>query len=172
MKNSLTFKFGKLLMRFSPLKICIIDDVATYFNEDMLKLAKVNMNIKFERLYSINTSKLASLVKSPPDIFILDIKGIVENDVGKDGFDIAKHLSENTPSFIVITSAHQFHLKNRKHYGDYTLTERLLTPIDFAEELNLIIKTYLEEKLKFYKKIFFKMGFKIVKHSTVPVSSS
>lgn len=165
MKSRKLSSFGKFLMKIQPLKICIIDDVESYFNRDMLSLASANGNIYFERWYKIGSLELKNLIQNNRDIVILDIKGIVEDDIGKDGFDIAKYLSETTSSFIVTTSAHKFKLKNRTYYGDYVMSDRLLTPVDFASELDVIIEEYLSKKLKPYKKVFFKLGYKFFKKS-------
>jgi hypothetical protein len=163
MKSKKTMLFGKILMKIQPLKICIIDDVESYFNKTMLNIASADGNLIFERWDKIGELELKNLVQSPRDIVILDIKGIVDPAIGKDGFDIAKHLHQNTPSYIVTTSAHKFKLKNRDYYGDYVLTERLLTPIDFIDELNYIISDYLEKRIKPYQKLIFKMGLKLAK---------
>jgi len=152
---------GKLLMKIQPIRICIIDDVDSYFNKTMLNLAGADGNLIFERWNKIGELELKNLVQSPRDIVILDIKGIVDREIGKDGFDIAKYLHENTPSYIVTTSAHKFKLKNRSYYGDYVLAERLLTPLDFIDELNFIIGDYLETRLKPYRKLLFKVGLKL-----------
>mgnify|MGYP002784930931 CR=1 FL=1 len=158
MKNNIFYKTGILLMKLSPINICIIDDVKAYFNEQMLTVAASKGNINFERYYKCDATLLKNLVSNPRDILILDIKGTPTPDIGKDGFDIAKHISTNTSTFVVITSAHKYQLKNRENYGDYILTERLLTPIDFTYELNLIIETYLKKKVKLYSKVVYKLG--------------
>lgn len=150
-------------MRLSPLKICIIDDVDSYFNEEMLSLARNSYPIHFERWSSIGHNELNDLTLHPRDIVILDIKGIIKDNIGKDGFDVSKHLMNNTRSFVAITSAHKFQLQNKNVYGDYVLTERLMTPIDFVDELNSMISLYLSRKQKVYQKIFYKIGFKLLK---------
>ena len=40
----------------------------------------------------------------------------------------------------------------------YVISERLMTPVDFCDELNTMINIYLKQKTKIYKKIVFKLG--------------
>lgn len=164
MKNGRYYNLGIFFTKISPLKIVIIDDVKTYFNETMLSIARSKGNINFERYYKCDSFLLANLVASPRDILIVDIKGTITSDIGKDGFDIAKHIYNNTSTYVAITSAHKFHLKNRESYGDYVMSERLMTPIDFNDELNIIIEQYLEKKTKIYEKLLFKLGMKLISY--------
>lgn len=158
MKNKVLHSFGKGLMKLAPIKIIIIDDVATYFNEQMLSTAAANGNISFERYSKCDATLLKSLVSNPRDILIIDIKGTVKKDIGKDGFDVAIHVHKNTNTFVVITSAHKHHLKNQTNYGDYVIEDRLLTPIDFSNEINYIIDLYLKRKIATYKKFIYMIG--------------
>ena len=158
MKNKYTNRLGKFLLKLTPLKVCIIDDTKAYFNEQMLLTASASGEYCFEREFKCNSIILNDLLKYPRDIVIIDIKGTTTEDIGKDGFDVAKVLLQKTSSFIVTTSAHKFHLKNRDQYGDYVITDRLLTAIDFIEELETISSIYLKRKIKFYQKITFKVG--------------
>lgn len=158
MKNGILSNTGKFFMKLSPLRIIIIDDVKSYFNENMLSIASANGNISFERYYKCDGILLKNLVENPRDILIMDIKGTVTSDIGKDGFDVANHIYKNTNTFVTTTSAHKFHLKNRENFGDYIISERLMTPIDFCEEINIIIDKYLKQKTKINQKLFFKLG--------------
>ena len=158
MKNKFLNNFGKGLMKLSPLKVIIIDDVETYFNEQMLSIASANGNITFERYKKCDATLLKSMVANPRDILIMDIKGTTAKEIGKDGFDVAKHVFENTSTFVAITSAHKFHLKNQKNYGDYIIEERLMAPIDFVEELNHMIEILLKNKYSLYKKGLYRIG--------------
>jgi hypothetical protein len=164
MKNGFFYNTGLVLMKISPLKICIIDDVKTYFNEQMLNVAAAKGNISFERYYKCDATLLNSLVSNPRDVLIIDIKGTPTPDIGKDGFDIAQHVFQNTSTYVVITSAHKYHLKNRENYGDFILTERLLTPIDFTKELNNIIENYLRQKLRIYQKVVYRLGKYLIRY--------
>ena len=164
MKNGKFYKIGLFFTKISPIKIIVIDDVKTYFNETMLSLAKAKGNIQFERYYKCDATLLENLVANPRDIMIVDIKGTITPGLGKDGFDIAKHVYSNTNTFVVITSAHKFHLKNRENYGDYIMSERLLTPIDFNDEINIIIEQYLSKKTKIYQRTLYKIGKKLISH--------
>lgn len=158
MKNGLLGKIGQGLMKFTPMKVIIIDDVETYFNEQMLSIAGAKGTVSFERYTKCDANLLKSLVSNPRDILIIDIKGTVSEDVGKDGFDVAKHVFQNSPTYVAVTSAHKYHLKNRTNYGDYVMEDRLLTPVDFTEELNSMIDNYLKKKKKIYQKIGFRIG--------------
>ncbi len=155
--------FGKGLMKLTPIKVIIIDDVATYFNEQMLSIASANGNLTFERHKKCDATLLKSLVANPRDILIVDIKGTTTPDIGKDGFDIARHVFENTNTFVAITSAHKYHLKNQKEYGDYIIEDRLLTPIDFTNEINHIIDILLKRKIRIYKKLTYRIGKSLIK---------
>jgi hypothetical protein len=137
----------------------------------MLSIASANGTITFERYKKCDAILLKNLVSNPRDILILDIKGTVTKDIGNDGFDIAKHVYNNTQTFVVITSAHKYHLKNRTNYGDYIMTDRLLTPIDFTSELNLIIDLYLKNKMRIYQKLLFKIGKNLSKYGFNTIGS-
>jgi len=158
MKNGILGGLGKTIMKLNPISVIIIDDVASYFNDHMLSIASSKGNITFERYAKCDATLLKSLVSNPRDILIMDIKGTVTSDIGKDGFDVARHVYSNSPTFVAITSAHKYHLKNQNNYGDYIISERLMTPIDFAEEMNNMIDIYLKKKVRVYKKLFFKVG--------------
>jgi len=158
MKNGIIGKIGQGLMKLSPIKVIIIDDVETYFNEQMLSIAGAKGTISFERYYICDVNLLKSLISNPRDILIIDVKGTVSEEVGKDGFDVAKHVYQNSPTYVAVTSAHKYHLKNRTNYGDYVMEDRLLTPVDFTEEINSMIDNYLKKKKKVYQKIGFRIG--------------
>lgn len=158
MKNGIIGKIGQGLMKLSPIKVIIIDDVETYFNEQMLNIAGAKGTVTFERYPTCDANLLKNLVSNPRDIMIIDIKGTVSPDIGKDGFDVAKHIFQNASTFVAVTSAHKYHLKNRTNYGDYVMEDRLLTPIDFTEELNCMIDQYLKKKKKMYQKIGYRVG--------------
>ena len=74
-------------------------------------------------------------------------------------------LYEQTNAFVVITSAHKFHLHEYHRSYDYVMQERLLTAIDFIDELWKIVEDYLTRKTKFFRKLVFKIGYKIAKKS-------
>lgn len=164
MKNGKFTYLGQTFMKLFPIKVIIIDDVKTYFNDQMLNVANSKGNFKFERYYKCDNILLQNLISNPRDILIIDIKGVADKTIGKDGFDIAKHVFNNTNTYVVITSAHKFHLQNRESYGDYIMSERLLTPIDFTDELNIIVDNYLKSKTKIYQKIGYKIGKIIFKY--------
>lgn len=164
MKNGFINRFGKNLMKLAPVNVIIIDDVSTYFNEQMLSVASANGNISFERHSKCDSILLKSLVTNPRDILIMDIKGTVHKDIGKDGFDVVDHKIKNTTTFVAITSAHKYQLKNRLNEVDYVIEDRLLTPIDFSDEMNIMIDKYLKIKTKIFGKLSYKVGKKIFKY--------
>ena len=152
-------------MRIGKLRICIVDDEKAYFTPQMLRLAANAGLSNIERHFKIDQELLGNLLKCPPDIIILDIKGVTIPDVAKDGFHVAKILYEQTNAFVVITSAHKFHLHEYHRSYDYVMQERLLTAIDFIDELWKIVEDYLTRKTKFFRKLVFKIGYKIAKKS-------
>jgi len=83
-------RLAKKLMAAYPLKICIIDDKQTYFSEAMLRVAASAGFPGIERHLVVDNKLMSALLETPPDIIILDIKGVAEPDVAKDGFGIAR----------------------------------------------------------------------------------
>jgi chemotaxis response regulator CheB len=167
MKDSIYIKVGKFLMKHGNLKICIVDDQKTYFSDNMIQVANSAGFKSIERYFIVDKQLMKILLENPPDIIILDIKGIAEEDVAKDGFGIAKVLFDNTNTFVVITSAHKFFLHETHKSYDYMIKERLLTAVDFVEELALIIDRYLRSKVRIYKKMIFRIGFSMVKKAII-----
>jgi hypothetical protein len=154
-------------MSLNYVKICIVDDEEAYFNKDMLSIAS-NAGFKnIERFYKIDAKLFENLQTKPRDIVILDIKNITSKDVAKDGLGVASALKRTTNSYIAITSAHQLHLSRKMIDVDYIIEDRLLTAVDFIDILIEITENYLEKKMAFYKKVIFKLGFKIVKQNAV-----
>lgn len=168
MKEWLTTKVGRGLMKQFPLRICIVDDEAAYFSAQMRSIAAEAGFPKIERFGKVDAPTLEEFLRTPPDVFILDIRGITTKDVAKDGFALAGLLYDQTPSFIVITSAHKFHLHEYHKKYDYIIKQRLLGAVDFLEELCTITDLYLSAKLKAYKKLAFRIGFKVAKKSLLP----
>lgn len=163
MRNKFLFMIGRKLMSMGKLKIYIIDDQETYFSKTILEIVEKAGFTSIERYYIVTKELLEKFLSDPPDIIILDIKGIAEKDVAKDGFGIAKMMFEKTNSYVVITSAHKFYLHETHKQYDYLIQERLLTAVDLIDELTNIVENYLKYKVDFYKKIIFRIGFKIAK---------
>jgi len=163
MKIKLTNTIGRWLMALDAPKICIIDDEEIYFNDDLLNLAKESGFKKIERHQLVDSVLLKNLLEDPRDIIILDVKGVTTPNVAKDGLHLASSLANKTNSYIVITSAHKFHLTNRATDVDYVIEDRLLTAVDFLSELTNIVEGYLARKSSFYKRIAFKTGFALAK---------
>lgn len=168
MKSNLIYRFAKLLMIKGKLRICIIDDEEAYFTPQMIELANsVGFNL-IERFFKVDRDLMKNLIDSPRDIVILDIKGISAPTVASDGMKIGKLIYDQTRSFVVLTSAHKFHLSEHHKSYDYVIQDRVLTAIDFIEELNHITERYLQYKIKFFKKIVFRVGYQIAKKSIIP----
>jgi two-component SAPR family response regulator len=167
MKDKLLLGIGRKLMKLGRLRICIIDDKKTYFNPQMLEMAAAAGFPDIERYYLVDEKLFMELQQFPPDIIILDIKGITIPSVAKDGFSIASVMYGKTNSYIVITSAHKYYLKDFHKDYDYIIEDRLLTGIDFIEELEKITEDYLNRKIRFYKKVVFRIGFRLIKKSTL-----
>jgi len=165
MKHKSLQGIGKFLMKLNNVNICIVDDEDIYFNSDMLNIASNAGFNKIDRHSKIDTSLLSRLQKKPYDIVILDVRGITEPDVAKDGMQIASLLSRTTSSYIVITSAHQFHLVNEMTKVDYIMENKIQTTADFVDELIEIVDDFLKKKSSLYKKVLFKVGFSMLKKS-------
>jgi len=165
MKHNLLYKIASLLIKIDPIKIAIVDDQRDYFNKKMISIAKEFGYTKIERYYNIDADLLRRFKIYKYDIFIFDIKGIVEKSIGKNGFDVASLLHRKTSAYIVITSAHKFNLSDLNKEYDYVIHDRLLTAIDFVKELDTIVFNYFHTKLRFYRKLFFKLGFKLMRIS-------
>ncbi|MCD6175255.1 MAG: hypothetical protein J7K65_05740 [Planctomycetes bacterium] len=168
MKEPLQQKLGRFLIRRSRLRICIVDDEEACFPPLMLEVAESAGYTDIERLGIVDNKTLKRFLADPPDIFILDIKGVVTPDVAKSGFDLAKLLHEETAAFIVITSAHKFHLKDYHKSYDYVLNEKMMTAVEFIGEIAIIVDKYLSTKVRCYQKLVLKAGFKLGKRAVLP----
>lgn len=163
MKHKALKGVGKFLMKLNNVNICIVDDEDAYFNRDMLEVANDFGFSNIDRYSKIDAALLKRLQKKPYDIVILDVQGITEPEVAKDGMQVASLLNRTTSSYIVITSAHKFQLINDMTKIDYVIENKLLTLADFIDELIDIVDDYINKKTSFYKSIFFKVGFSMVK---------
>jgi hypothetical protein len=170
MKDKLLVKLGKRIMRAGRLRICVVDDKRTYFHENMLATAKAAGFSHITRYYVIDEHLLQHLLISPPDIIILDIKGVADKRVAKDGFGIAKLMFERTNTYVVITSAHRFYLRETHTKYDYLIENRFLTSVDFVEELAMITDKYLKTKIRFWGKLVFRLGFFLAKKALMRTS--
>ncbi|ENM5736344.1 response regulator [Vibrio mimicus] len=150
-------------MKLNNVNICIVDDEDIYFNADMINIANDAGFEKIDRYSKIDNTLLSRLQKKPYDIVILDIQGITEPDIAKDGMQVASLLSRTTCSYIVVTSAHQFHLVNDMTKVDYVMENKIQTTADFVDELIEIVDDFLNKKSSFYKKVLFKIGFSMLK---------
>jgi two-component SAPR family response regulator len=155
------------MIRLSKLRILIIDDEKHYFSDIHLETAKNFGFHNIERHFYVDRKFLEKMTNDPPDIIILDIKGITDPLIAKDGCDIAKILYKIEKSYIVITSTHSFLLKSISKCYDYKIDERILTAIDFVDELFRITEDFLQKKTSFYEKIFLKIGIIILKKSVI-----
>ncbi len=165
MKHKPLKGIGKFLMKLNNINICIVDDEDVYFNNDMLNVASNAGFNKIERYSEVDKPLLGKLQKEQYDIVILDVQGITEPEIAKDGMHIASLLSRTTSSYIVITSAHQFHLVNEMTQVDYIMENKIQTTADFVDELIEIVDDFLDKKSSFYKNVIFKVGFSMVKKS-------
>lgn len=163
MKHKLKSKLGKFLMKLNMVNIAIVDDEDAYFNENMLETANNSGFTNIDRFNHIDQERLNQFQINPYDIIILDVKGIVDENIAKNGLHVASILHKTTETYIVITSSHQFHLNNRMMEADYYIEDRLLTNVDFVNEIIHITEDFISKKTKFYQKILFKYGFKLLK---------
>ena len=88
---------------------------------------------------------------------------IFRSEIGIDGFDIARTMMRETNTYVVVTSAHRYKLKNENSEYDYIINNRLLTAVDFLEELHSIVSDAFELKINWYKNIAFRIGFGLIK---------
>lgn len=154
---------GKKLMAMGHLRITIADDEATYFNEHMLRIAESTGYRGIKRLEVIDKHQLNEIMKNPPDIIILDVKGVCTADVAKDGIELANMLARETSAMVVVTSAHKFHLKGAIANVDHIIERRNLTAVDFTNELSQIVGKYLDTKARFYRHLLFRAGFALAR---------
>ncbi len=167
MKQGVAVKFGKLLMRLGGFRICIVDDEESYFNTRMLDAAEAVGFTGIERHFFIDLELFQDLHDDPRDVVILDVQGVVDSEIAKDGVYVASSLLRNTSSFVVITSAHQFHLQNKLLEVDYVIENRLLTTVDFIETLHHIVDLCMTQKIAAYKKLLFRTGYFLIKKTAV-----
>lgn len=147
-------------MQKNHLSIVIADDQDVYFNKKMIMTAEAAGYHGIRRINFIDQALFAEILRNPPDIFITDVRGVCSQDVAKDGIELARVLVRETHSMIVITSAHKFHLNNAQLAVHHIIENRNLTSADFVNELSLIIEKLLKEKISFWKKIGFKIGWR------------
>jgi len=167
MKQKILTWLGKKLISIDAPRICIVDDEDIYFNKEMINVVK-NTGLKnIERHKKIDIYLLNRMQKKPFDIVILDIRGIIDPSIAKDGMQIASLLSRTTNSYIVIVSAHQFHLVNEMTKVDYIIENKLMTAVDFLDEVFEILSDYLSKKTSSYKKIILKAGLSALKRATL-----
>lgn len=153
MKIHFISKITQKLEKIFALNILIVDDNAVYFNDQMISAAHLQGLGNIKRLFQVDSDILSEILKKPPDIIILDVKGITSPDIAKDGLALANSLSSSISSYIVVTSAHKYHLTNRVIGVDYFLEQRLLTTVDFIEHLKKIRSDCLDRKKKFYQNV-------------------
>ena len=165
------YNLGKLLMRLQCLHITIIDDAPVYFSEEMLYLSSGAGYPGIKRIYWIDKEVFHDLHKNPPNIVIIDVKDVVDPKIAKDGLDVAASLYKNTHTYVVVTSAHQYHLRKEMNENDYILEDRNLTAVDFINVLSTITQNYLRTKLKPYRKLIFRLGFSLAKRVLLPNGS-
>ena len=163
MKHKPLSKIGKFLIKLDAYKICIVDDEEIYFNTKMLTAAKKAGFEKIDRYTIVNSRLHNKMLTDYYDLIILDIKGCTDEEVARDGLSLAASLSKRISSYIAITSAHQYHLSNETITADYVIENRSLTNVDFIEVLHIMVADSLEKKVKWYKKILFKIGFSLLK---------
>ncbi len=102
MKISAVVATGKWLMKLSGFRITIIDDQDAYFNDSMLNAAKAIGFNRIERLYRVDQPTLQRLLNDPPHILVLDIKGVSDRDVAKDGLALCALFKKNTKCYVAV----------------------------------------------------------------------
>jgi len=154
---------GKWLMQKNCLRILIADDESVYFTKRMIDAAHTAGYHGIERVSQIDDLKLQEILEFPPHVIILDVKGVCPPDVAKDGIELARLLVRETPSMIVITSAHHFHLHSTLTEIDYIIESRTLTSVDFINEISSIVDKYMKIKSKPYQNLLMKLGLKLAR---------
>lgn len=150
-------------MRKGKLRILIADDEASYFTPKMLEAARHAGYHGIKRVPQIDQETLSSILKEPPNIIVLDVKGVCPPEIAKDGIELARMLVRETPSMIVITSAHHFHLRVTLTNVDHIIESRKLTAVDFVNEISVIVSKYMSRKARFYQHIAMKTGIALVR---------
>jgi len=165
LKNKIVVALGKKLMSLGKYKICIVDDEKAYFTKPMVQAAKKAGFSVIDRYYSVDKKLLTKFQNNHYDLIILDVRGSTEEDIAKDGIELAVMLKRTTPCCIAITSAHQFYLRNKMKDIDYVIENRTLTVTDFIDTINDVVTYSLDKHYTFYKKIIFRVGFTLAKQN-------
>lgn len=168
MKIRIGTRLGRRLAGAASPKIYIVDDEEAYFTPVMLGVAASAGYSRIQRYYRVTPREIDGWMKNPPDIFILDIKGISSPEVAKDGTGVAALLQRETSAYIAVTSAHQFHLKNVHRNFDFVIEERLLTAVDFVEVLDQIVADYYSRHTRLLKRVAFRLGRGLMGISALP----
>lgn len=155
-------------MQWGHLRIAIADDESSYFTPQMLGMADKAGFAGIERYERVTSALMDKWLLDTPDIVILDIKGVTAPEVAKDGFGVAMLLRRSTNAYVVVTSAHQFHLRNAQREFDYVIEDRLLTAVDFVHELEQIADDYFKRKARFYRRTAFRLGRLLIKSGSLP----
>lgn len=170
MKQRMLTRVGRRLMQVDPLRIAIADDEDSYFTPMMLALAATAGYTRIERHSQIDAALMQQWLQNTPDIIILDVKGVCDPSIAKDGLGVAVLLRRSTSAYVAVTSAHRFHLKNVQSAFDYVIEDRLMTGVDFIEELERLVDDFFERKARFYSKLCFRIGRSVIRHATLPQS--
>jgi hypothetical protein len=158
---------GRYFLKLACVRILIVDDNEAYFPSPWLTRASSQGYGMFERLYFVKSDDLDRLLATPPDIIIMDVRGVVDKSIAKDGIGLAKIFKRDTHAFVCLTSAHYFHFKNaHRDASDRYIEARNLTYVDFVSELDKTYEGYLGAKIKLWRKLALKTGFALLKHGS------
>ena len=91
------------------------------------------------------------------------VKGVVHEDIAKDGLQLAGLLRKRTSAYIAITSAHQYHLDKRVLDVDRILEDRIITSADFVSLLDDICANLSAVRWKFWRRVALRICMGIVR---------
>lgn len=149
---------GWLIDKCQP-HVLIIDDEAANFPPGAIAAARIAGYRKIDRIYFVDDKALKKITeKDRYDVIILDIKGVVHQEIASDGLQLSGLLKKRTSAYLVITSAHQYHLDKRVLKVDRILEDRMLTSVDFISLLDEISSELSVARWKFLRRFGLKIA--------------
>lgn len=157
-------KIGRAIFRRYQPSFVIVDDVKTNFGPVLLRHASASGYQKIDRIYFVKSKELSRLVKPDGyDVIILDIKGVVDTSIAKDGLQLSELIRRTNSAYLALTSAHQYQLDKRTLSADRIIEDKIMTAVDFVKVLDEITEDLIERKLKLFRRFALKISLFAIK---------